>query len=121
MSSIDNNNFATSTISRSVHCEVVETLYSGLAGAITNLCYVEENFANPDSKLIRYYDQICSALWHEKSLFSRLSYDEIVIVDNTLSPILMRLSGFDYEHDRDLILGNRNTFDNLISKLAENE
>lgn len=99
----------------SVFNEVVESLYSSLAGAIANLGYYEKSKQNPDPRILNYYRLIGKALWAEKSNFPNLTDEEIKEVANELSPIKKQLFG-DKDAQQLVIENNRAYFDMLISK-----
>ena len=99
----------------SVFNEVTETLYSSLAGAITDLVRYEEQKNTPDVSLIKFYNDICSALWQEKSYYSKLTDSEIKDVSAVLSPINKALFG-DKESQQAVITQNLSYFNKLIAK-----
>lgn len=101
----------------SVFNEVAETLYSSLAGAIVDLGRYEESKPAPNQGTLKYYDQICKALWAEKFDFWKFSDAEIKATAEKLSPILKAIKG-DKVQDQLVIENNRAYFDYLIKKAA---
>lgn len=101
----------------SVFNEVVETLYSSLAGAIVDLGRYEESKSAPNQDTLKYYNQICKALWSEKYDFYKFSDAEIKSTADKLSPILKAIKG-DKPQDQLVIEKNKNYFDYLIKKTA---
>lgn len=100
----------------SVYNEVVETLYSSLAGSLTDIAHNESEKEAPDQNLISYYKLIRRALWLEKSNFCNLTDKEIIEVDNQLSPINKKITGENYEQDQKTIEQYKPFFDELIAK-----
>lgn len=99
----------------SVFNEVAETLYSGLAGAIANLSYYEEDKPKPNLDLLKFYDLIGKALWCQKNKFNKFTDEQIKKTVSILSPIKKSLFG-NLDEQQQVIDNNKLFFDSLIAE-----
>lgn len=100
----------------SVFNEVVDASYDRLAGAISNFVDEEKNKAMPNHELITYCNQICQALWQEKSFFGKFTDEEIEIIATNMSPITKGFLTLSEHEHHSLIEQNKPYFDNLIQR-----
>ncbi len=105
----------------SVFNEVVESMYSSLAGSIADLSRYEESKANPDLEKVNFYELIGQALWREKRNFNELTDAEIVIIASQLSPILKAIHTAPNKIEVEKIVQDNLQFFDLLIKKTRNK
>lgn len=102
--------------SYSVFNEVVETSYSRLVGILTDLIRYEESKNVPNANLINYYNEICSALWLEKSYYGKFTDSEIINISKIISPLIKSLILVSEDRQQIIIREHKGYFEHLLQR-----